>query len=111
MKKISKKIKITKPAIKKITNLKNKNKTKNLRIFIKGGGCNGFQYQFHLDEKINNDDILIKKKNILLIIDVISMQYLIGSTIDFSENLEGSKFIIHNPQARNTCGCGASFNI
>ncbi|QCI26713.1 iron-sulfur cluster insertion protein ErpA [Buchnera aphidicola (Thelaxes californica)] len=83
----------------------------NFRVYIQGGGCNGFQYKFIIDENINQDDIIIREKNIKIVIDSISFQYLQGSTIDYLENLEGSRFLIKNPQAKNTCGCGLSFNI
>ncbi|QCI15900.1 iron-sulfur cluster insertion protein ErpA [Buchnera aphidicola] len=111
---ISKKhLNITDKAIKKIQNLLTikKNYNLKLRIYINGGGCSGFQYQFILDEKINKDDIIITRSNISLVIDPISLQYLNGGKIDYLENLEGSKFIVFNPNAKNTCGCGSSFSI
>ncbi|CAL4321286.1 iron-sulfur cluster insertion protein ErpA [Buchnera aphidicola] len=106
-------IKLTTNATKKISKLiqEKKNKNLKLRIYIIGGGCSGFQYQFIFDENIDKDDILIKKSNIFLVVDPISLQYLYGGTIDYLENLEGSKFIVSNPNAKNTCGCGSSFNI
>ncbi|QFQ32054.1 iron-sulfur cluster insertion protein ErpA [Buchnera aphidicola] len=106
-------IKLTKNAVKKIKNftLIKKNKNLKLRIYILGGGCSGFQYQFVFEEKINKDDILIRKEDVYLIIDPISLQYLDGGQIDYIENLEGSKFVVYNPNAKNTCGCGSSFNI
>ncbi|QCI16466.1 iron-sulfur cluster insertion protein ErpA [Buchnera aphidicola (Aphis craccivora)] len=106
-------VKLTQTAIKKIKNfiLIKKNKNLKLRIYIIGGGCSGFQYQFTFDENINEDDMIINQENIFLIIDPISLQYLKGGEIDYIENLEGSKFIVNNPNAKNTCGCGSSFNI
>ena len=106
-------IEFTNSAAKKIKSIikEKKNKNVKLRIYIIGGGCSGFQYQFIFDEKINEDDILVKKLNICLVIDPISLQYLHGGTIDYLENLEGSKFIVSNPNAKNTCGCGLSFSI
>nr|WP_261979789.1 iron-sulfur cluster insertion protein ErpA [Buchnera aphidicola] len=106
-------IKLTKTAIKKIKNLifDKKNKNLKLRVYILGGGCSGFQYQFTFDEHKNNDDILIKQGDVSIIVDPISFQYLVGGKIDYIENLEGSKFIVKNPNAKNTCGCGLSFNI
>ncbi|CAL4320786.1 iron-sulfur cluster insertion protein ErpA [Buchnera aphidicola] len=103
----------TDAAIKKINELihiKN-NKNLKLRVYISGGGCSGFQYQFDFDEKINEDDIIIKKLNVSIIIDPISLQYLYGGKVDYLENLEGSKFTVFNPNAKNTCGCGSSFSI
>ncbi|WP_367679100.1 iron-sulfur cluster insertion protein ErpA [Buchnera aphidicola] len=91
--------------------LKKKIKALYFRIHIQGGGCSGFQYNFNIDTKINDDDIIIKKSGIKIATDSISLQYLKGSTIDYLENLEGSKFLIINPNAKNTCGCGLSFNI
>ncbi|CAL4320912.1 Iron-sulfur cluster insertion protein ErpA [Buchnera aphidicola (Eriosoma lanigerum)] len=86
-------------------------KDMHLRIYITGGGCAGFQYQFMFDDKIKEDDLIIKQLGIKIIIDSITLQYLIGGKIDYEENLEGSKFIITNPNAKNTCSCGLSFNI
>ncbi|CAL4321184.1 Iron-sulfur cluster insertion protein ErpA [Buchnera aphidicola (Protaphis terricola)] len=106
-------IQITYNAAKKIKDFISTKKNKNLklRIYIIGGGCSGFQYQFIFDENINQDDIIIKKLDISIIIDPISLQYLHGGKIDYIENLEGSKFIVYNPNAKNTCGCGLSFDI
>lgn len=106
-------IELTTNATEKINNLiqEKNNKNLKLRIYIVGGGCSGFQYQFIFDENINKDDILIKKSNVSLVVDPISLQYLYGGKIDYLENLEGSKFIVSNPNAKNTCGCGSSFNL
>lgn len=82
-----------------------------LRIYITGGGCSGFQYCFAFDNKVNDDDILIKKHGVELVVDPISLQYLVGSLVDYSEDLEGSRFIIRNPNAKTTCGCGSSFSV
>lgn len=96
--------------IKDLIKIKKNNNLK-LRIYINGGGCSGFQYQFIFDEKTNEDDIIITQSDISLVVDPISLQYLYGGEIDYLENLEGSKFIVSNPNARNTCGCGSSFSI
>ncbi|QCI17040.1 iron-sulfur cluster insertion protein ErpA [Buchnera aphidicola (Aphis helianthi)] len=104
-------IKLTQNAINKIKNLTLNKKNLKLRIYILGGGCSGFQYQFIFDENINKDDVLINKENISIVIDPISLQYINGGKIDYIENLEGSKFVVNNPNAKNTCGCGSSFNI
>ncbi|CUX95809.1 Iron-sulfur cluster insertion protein ErpA [Candidatus Mikella endobia] len=82
-----------------------------LRVYIIGGGCNGFQYGFTLDEKINKKDIVIKKQGVSLLIDNISLLYLAGSSVDYSESIEGSSFRIINLKTKNTCSCGLSFNI
>ncbi|QCI17613.1 iron-sulfur cluster insertion protein ErpA [Buchnera aphidicola (Acyrthosiphon lactucae)] len=106
-------LKFTEKAIKKIKHLMEiqENNSLKLRIYIIGGGCSGFQYQFIFDSLINEDDIIITQSDISLIIDPISLQYLYGGQIDYLENLEGSKFIVSNPNAKNTCGCGSSFSI
>lgn len=82
-----------------------------LRVFVTGGGCAGFQYGFTFDEEPAEDDTLIDKNGIRFVIDSLSVQYLGGSTVDYTEGLEGSKFIIENPSAETTCGCGSSFSM
>lgn len=103
----------TDAAADKVKNLiiSKKNKNLKLRIYITGGGCSGFQYNFILDEKINKKDIVIKKFDVMLLIDSLSVQYLFGGTIDYVEDLSGSKFIVLNPNAKVTCSCGSSFNF
>ncbi|VFP88153.1 Iron-sulfur cluster insertion protein ErpA [Buchnera aphidicola (Cinara piceae)] len=96
--------------IKKLLVIK-KNLQLKLRIYITGGGCSGFQYGFELDKFIKNDDIHIIKSGIEIIVDPVSFQYLHGGKIDYIEDLEGSKFIVINPNAQTTCGCGLSFSI
>ena len=81
----------------------------NLRVFVEGGGCSGFQYGFTFDEKINEDDTQLEKNGVVLLVDPMSYQYLVGAEIDFKEDLEGSQFVIKNPNAKSTCGCGSSF--
>lgn len=83
----------------------------NLRVFISGGGCSGFQYGFTFDESVNEDDTVITKQGVNLLIDPMSFQYLIGAEIDYQENVEGARFVIKNPSASNTCGCGSSFSV
>ena len=80
-----------------------------LRVFVQGGGCSGFQYGFTFDEVINDDDTTIDKNGVQLLIDPMSFQYLVGAEIDFKEDLEGAQFVIRNPNANTTCGCGSSF--
>ncbi|UAJ65946.1 iron-sulfur cluster insertion protein ErpA [Candidatus Schneideria nysicola] len=82
-----------------------------LRIYIIGGGCSGFQYRFMLDKTINEGDYIFEEKGVFLIIDPMSFQYLIGGLIDYKEELEGSRFIIKNPNAQHTCSCGLSFSV
>tara|TARA_Y100001970_G_scaffold280616_1_gene389884 strand:+ start:2807 stop:3157 length:351 start_codon:yes stop_codon:yes gene_type:complete len=83
----------------------------NLRVYVTGGGCSGFQYGFSFDKVIDKEDTCITKGGANLVIDSLSLQYLQGSTVDYSEDLMGSKFIIKNPNATTTCGCGESFSI
>ena len=81
-----------------------------LRVFVSGGGCSGFQYGFTFDEVTNEDDTTMTKDGVTLLIDAMSYQYLVGAEIDYSESLEGSQFVIKNPNATSTCGCGSSFS-
>jgi iron-sulfur cluster insertion protein len=81
-----------------------------LRAFVTGGGCSGFQYGFTFDEVQNEDDSVVQKNGVTLLIDPMSYQYLVGSEIDYSDGLEGAQFVIKNPEAKSTCGCGSSFS-
>jgi iron-sulfur cluster insertion protein len=81
-----------------------------LRVFVTGGGCSGFQYGFTFDEEVAEDDTSMVKNGVTLLIDPMSYQYLVGAEIDYSEGLEGSQFVIRNPNATSTCGCGSSFS-
>ena len=83
----------------------------NLRVYVTGGGCSGFQYGFSFDKVIDEEDTCITKDGANLVIDSLSLQYLQGSTVDYTEDLMGSKFVITNPNATTTCGCGESFSI
>ena len=82
-----------------------------LRVFVQGGGCSGFQYGFTFDEAINEDDTVMDKNGVQLLIDSMSYQYLVGAEIDYKEDLEGAQFVIKNPNASTTCGCGSSFSV
>lgn len=82
-----------------------------LRVFITGGGCSGFQYGFTFDEDVADDDTIIEREGVSLVIDPMSFQYLVGAEVDYEEGLQGSRFVIHNPNATTTCGCGSSFSI
>jgi iron-sulfur cluster insertion protein len=81
-----------------------------LRVFVQGGGCSGFQYGFTFDEVINDDDTKMSKNGVTLLIDAMSLQYLGGAEIDYKEDLQGAQFVIKNPNATTTCGCGSSFS-
>ena len=81
-----------------------------LRVFVSGGGCSGFQYGFTFDEVQNDDDTAMEKNGVTLLIDAMSYQYLVGAEIDYQEGLEGAQFVIKNPNATTTCGCGSSFS-
>ncbi len=82
-----------------------------LRVFVSGGGCSGFQYGFTFDESVSDDDTLVEKSGVTLLIDPMSYQYLVGAEIDYTEGLEGAQFVIRNPNATTTCGCGSSFSV
>lgn len=82
-----------------------------LRVFVQGGGCSGFQYGFTFDEAKNEDDFDFDYDGVKVLVDAMSMQYLEGATVDYKEDLMGSSFVIQNPQAVSTCGCGSSFSI
>jgi iron-sulfur cluster insertion protein len=81
-----------------------------LRVFVTGGGCSGFQYGFTFEETANEDDTAMEKNGVTLLVDAMSYQYLVGAEIDYSEGLQGSQFVIKNPNATTTCGCGSSFS-
>jgi iron-sulfur cluster insertion protein len=82
-----------------------------LRVYITGGGCSGFQYGFTFDDKINEGDMTIERSGVALVVDPMSLQYLVGGSVDYTEGLEGSRFVVNNPNAKTTCGCGSSFSI
>ncbi len=82
-----------------------------LRVFISGGGCSGFQYGFTFDESTNDDDMVMEKNGVQLLVDSMSYQYLVGAEIDYQENIHGAQFVIKNPGASSTCGCGSSFSV
>jgi iron-sulfur cluster insertion protein len=82
-----------------------------LRVYITGGGCSGFQYGFTFDEKVNDGDTTIVNSGVTLVVDPMSLQYLVGGVVDYTEGLEGSRFFVNNPNATTTCGCGASFSV
>ena len=82
-----------------------------LRVFVQGGGCSGFQYGFSFDEKVNDGDHEIEKNGVTMVVDPMSYEYLSGAEVDYKESLEGSMFVINNPNATSTCGCGSSFSM
>ena len=86
------------------------NNDRKLRVFVSGGGCSGFKYGFTFDELINDDDTVMEKNGVKLLVDPMSFQYLAGAEIDYQENIQGAQFIIKNPGATSTCGCGSSFS-
>ena len=106
-------IEITDSAVAKIADLIAEEGNPNLKIrtFVQGGGCAGFQYGFTFDEVQNEDDFVIQKDSVTLLIDSVSMQYLVGATINYKEDLIGSSFVINNPNAQTSCGCGNSFSV
>lgn len=104
---------VTDSAVAKITDLflEESNPNLKLRTFVQGGGCSGFSYGFTFDEEVNDDDFVIEKGSIKILVDGMSMQYLQGAQIDYKEDLSGSQFSITNPNAQSTCGCGSSFSV
>ncbi|RZA36185.1 MAG: iron-sulfur cluster insertion protein ErpA [Lysobacteraceae bacterium] len=82
-----------------------------LRVFIQGGGCSGFQYGFEFDENRAEDDVAVDTDQVTLLVDPLSLQYLMGSEVDYTESLQGAQFVIRNPNAKTTCGCGSSFSM
>lgn len=82
-----------------------------LRVYVSGGGCSGFQYGFTFDEESNDDDTLIEKNGVTVLIDSMSIDYLRGAEIDYKEDIGGAQFVIRNPNASTTCGCGSSFSV
>ena len=100
-------------AVRKVQELvaEEENSALKLRVYITGGGCSGFQYGFSFDEEVADDDTAIEEGGVTLLVDPMSFQYLVGSEVDYTEGLEGSRFIVNNPNATTTCGCGASFSI
>ena len=106
-------ITITESAVAKIADLlaEEDNPNLKLRTFVQGGGCSGFSYGFTFDEETNEDDFEIVKPGVSILIDAMSMQYLAGAVIDYKEDIMGSSFVIQNPNAQSTCGCGSSFSV
>ena len=106
-------INLTARAVEKVRELvsEEENQDLKLRVFITGGGCSGFQYGFTFDETAAEDDTAIEESGVTVLIDPMSFQYLVGSEVDYTEGLEGSRFVVNNPNATTTCGCGASFSI
>jgi iron-sulfur cluster insertion protein len=82
-----------------------------LRVYVTGGGCSGFQYGFTFDEALADDDSIVEKDGIKVVVDAMSYPYLVGARVDYEESLQGSKFVIQNPNASSTCGCGSSFSV
>lgn len=105
-------ITITDSATNKVAELmQEEGTTQALRIFVQGGGCSGFQYGFAWDADVNEDDFVVEQKSVRFLVDAMSMQYLQGATIDYKETFEGNNFVISNPNAETTCGCGSSFGV
>lgn len=82
-----------------------------LRVYVTGGGCSGFQYGFTFDDQVAEDDTVVGKGGVSMVVDALSYQYLVGAEVDFEEGLQGSRFLVRNPNAKSTCGCGSSFSI
>lgn len=106
-------IKFTDNAASKVSELiaEEGNEDLKLRVYVSGGGCSGFQYGFTFDEEASEDDTLIKKNGVTVLIDAMSIDYLRGAEIDYKEDVSGAQFVIRNPNATTTCGCGSSFSV
>lgn len=106
-------IRFTENAANKVSDLiaEEGNPNLKLRVYVTGGGCSGFQYGFTFDEDVSEDDTLVEKKGVTILVDSMSIQYLAGAEIDYTEGLSGSQFVIRNPNAQTTCGCGSSFSV
>lgn len=106
-------IDLTENAVVKVRNLVEEegNAELKLRVFVTGGGCSGFQYGFTFDEFAADGDTQVEKDGVVLLVDPMSFQYLEGSQVDYTEGLEGSRFVVSNPNATTTCGCGVSFSV
>lgn len=106
-------IAITEQAAAKVTALKasEDNAELKLRLYITGGGCSGFSYGFKFDDSSNEDDTLVERDGVTMLVDSLSIQYLDGSVVDYKESLMGSQFVVENPNATTTCGCGSSFSV
>ena len=107
------KIIVTKAAVSKFLSITEKDVESklNLRVFVTGGGCNGFSYGFTVDNEVGPDDTLLEQGDISLVIDSMSFPYLAGARVDYLEDLNGSRFYVDNPNASSTCGCGNSFSV
>ncbi|MDB4002347.1 iron-sulfur cluster insertion protein ErpA [Oceanospirillaceae bacterium] len=103
----------TDSAAKKVTHLMEDedNQDLRLRVYVTGGGCSGFSYGFTFDDKVAEDDTQIENGQVTMVVDSMSIQYLMGATVDYKESLQGSQFSVSNPNATTTCGCGSSFSI
>ena len=106
-------IELTKAAANKIKELISEEENQNLklRVYITGGGCSGFQYGFAFEDEFEEEDIVFEQNGVSLLVDPMSMQYLQGAKVDYSEDISGAQFVIDNPSAQTTCGCGSSFSI
>ncbi|WP_043320216.1 iron-sulfur cluster insertion protein ErpA [Microbulbifer sp. HZ11] len=106
-------IQVTEQAVAKVKGLLEEegNPELKLRVFVTGGGCSGFQYGFTFDELVAEDDAIVEKDGIQVLVDAMSYPYLVGASVDYEEGLSGSRFVVQNPNASSTCGCGSSFSI
>jgi iron-sulfur cluster insertion protein len=106
-------LQVTASAVRKVRTLVEEegNPDLKLRVFVTGGGCSGFQYGFTFDEIYAEDDTAIEQEGVTVLVDPLSYQYLAGAEVDYEEGLQGSKFVVRNPNANSTCGCGSSFSV
>jgi iron-sulfur cluster insertion protein len=106
-------ITITQPCIDKVADLlaEENNPALKLRVFVQGGGCSGFQYGFTFDDVQGDDDFVVERGPVKILIDSMSYQYLVGAVINYKDDITGSQFVIENPNSQSTCGCGSSFSV
>ena len=104
-------INLSKNALVRIESVLGNSNSSKFRVYVTGGGCSGFQYGFTFDEDVADDDTIVEREGVSLVVDPMSFQYLAGAEVDYQEGLEGSRFVINNPNATTTCGCGSSFSI
>jgi iron-sulfur cluster insertion protein len=107
----NKSISLSDSALKRIRNVAEAEKDSNFRVYVTGGGCSGFSYGFKFDKEVAFDDDVIDFSEFTILVDAMSYPYLYGSTVDYVEDLSGAKFVINNPNAKTTCGCGESFTV
>ncbi len=106
-------VQLSTSAARRVSQLKNEREEPDLflRVFVQGGGCSGFQYGFQFENERDDEDLVVESRDVTVVVDPLSYQYLVGAEIDYLDDLQGSRFVVRNPNAATTCGCGSSFSI